>query len=142
MKFIANSFSPSMTPLPSLVRFSEITLNEFCNAVKNSKTVNAIGHQGTVDVVNSLCESDLKMNRIQIKAQTGDTIYIITLMVRIEEGKVLSGDELKELLAQGKVKFLKAEVFNDVIDDLKRCKGVCGERAYDSIVSIMMGEEE
>lgn len=141
MIYIANSFSPSMVTSPSLVRFIEITDKEFCEAVRNPESVNSIGHQGTVDVINSVCGANLKMNRIQIRAKPGDVIYIAVLTVRLEEGKVLNSQELSQMLEQGKVKFIKAVIYKDIVDDLKRCKGVCNEKEYDAIIDSLGGDQ-
>jgi hypothetical protein len=67
-----------------------------------------IGHQSTADLVNALCGTAFKMNRGTFTSNKGDEIYIITLSVRLEEGKVLTLDEISELLRQDKIKFMRA----------------------------------
>lgn len=108
--YLVNSFSPSMIPIPSRVEFFELSAEEFCKKVSNPNIVNAIGHQGTVDLVNSLCSANLTMNRAQIKAEVGDELLITSLMVRLPEGKVLNSEEMKQLLSEGKIKFVEARV--------------------------------
>jgi hypothetical protein len=130
--YLANAFSPSMlSKLPLDVEFSPIDVKEFCEVVKGNH-VNAIGHQGTIDLINSLCGSDLKVNRISIQADVGDEIYIIMLTTRLEEGKILKADEIQRMYEEGKVKFVKATVYGAVLKDL-----VDWEDIYDEL-----GEEE
>ena len=54
----------------STVQFDEISKEEFCNAVSNA--INAIGHESTVSLINTLCNTSIKLNRIAIKAKPGD----------------------------------------------------------------------
>jgi hypothetical protein len=115
--YLANGFSPSMLPLrihyPIYVKFEEISQQEFCGEIKealeNNSLVNSIGHQSTVSLINSLCGTNLTVNRIAFVTDDEDRILIINIAVRLEEGKVLNDDEIKQLLSQGKIKFIEAQ---------------------------------
>jgi len=107
--YVTNGFSPSMLPLPSSAKFTNVDIREFCQAVNGG--VNAIGHQGTVDLINSLCGSSLKVNRVSISAGSGDEIYIVTLTARLEEGKILGREDILKMYQEGKVKFVKAVIY-------------------------------
>jgi len=111
--YVTNGFSPSMLPLPAYVQFTNIDIKEFCEVVA-SGVQNAIGHQGTVDLVNSICGSSLKVNRISINALVGDNIYIVMLTTRLEEGKVLNKDEVMKMYNEGKVRFIRAKIYGPV----------------------------
>jgi len=111
--FIANGFSPSMLFLPATVEFKEIGKGEFCGAV--TKGVNAIGHKGTIDLVNGLCGSNLQVNRIEVKGRIGDVIYIVMLATRLEEGKILGTDEVMKMYNEGKVRLVRAKVYGVVL---------------------------
>jgi hypothetical protein len=143
MIYLANGFSPSMlTKLPLDVEFKEIDKDEFCEAVKHS--INSIGHAGTIDLINKLCGTDLKMNRISIKADISDEIVIVLLTVRLEEGKVLSSEEIEQMYKEGKVKLIKAKIYGAVLEELSNCEGKCDEITYDSLSNKAKngGEEE
>ena len=131
MIYITNGFSPSMIKLPADVEFTNIDIKEFCEAVNHG--INAIGHQGTVDLINTLCGSALKMNRISIQADIGDQIYIITLSVRLEEGQVLKAEEIQNMYGEGKVRLIKASVYGAILSELSNCEGKCDEATYDSL---------
>ena len=130
--YLTNAFSPSMINLPADVSFMPTNKNEFCEVIANG-VFNAIGHQGTIDLVNILCNTKLDLNRVAIRAKTGDTIYILTLALRLEEGKLLTKEEIVKLYEEGKVMLLKAKVYGDVLKDLVECQGVCDEREYDAL---------
>jgi len=131
MLYITNGFSPSMLKLPADVEFKEVGKDEFCGAV--TKGVNAIGHAGTIDLVNNLCSITLSVNRISITAAVGDEIYIIMLATRLEEGKVLKTDEIQRMYNEGKVRLVKAKVYGAVLEELSNCQGVCDEATYDAL---------
>jgi len=130
--YLTNAFSPNMLILPADVSFMQTNKNEFCEVIANG-VFNAIGHQGTIDLVNILCNTKLDLNRVAIRAKTGDTIYILTLALRLEEGKLLTKEEIVKLYEEGKVMLLKAKVYGDVLKDLVECQGVCDEREYDAL---------
>jgi len=108
--YVTNGFSPSMLPLPSDVEFKNVDVKEFCEVVANG-VLNAIGHQGTADLINKLCGTDLKVNRIAIQANVGDVLYILMLSIRLEEGKILTEEDIAKMYNEGKVKFVKAVIY-------------------------------
>ncbi len=138
----------------STVQFDEISKEEFCNAVSNA--INAIGHESTVSLINTLCNTSIKLNRIAIKAKPGDQLFIVTIMVRLEEGKILTLPEITQMYEQGKIKFVRARVYSndlyntieelakfnanlyDVIEQLVECAqtGSCDERQYDYLANL------
>jgi len=130
--YLANGFSPSMlSTFPADLQFKEVGQEEFCQATKHS--INSIGHNGTIELVNKLCGSDLQVNRVAIKLNIGDEIYITMLTVRLEEGKILSKEEITKMYEEGKVKFVKAKVYGPVLSELSECEGICEERKYDTL---------
>ena len=120
-----------MVQPPVDVEFSKVDAKEFCEAIPNS--VNAIGHAGTIALINSLCNTNIPVNRVNIKAKIGDTVYIVILSTRLEEGKVLNSEEVKQMHDEGKVVFLKATIYNYVLSGLAECEGRCDEVTYDQL---------
>ena len=132
MIYLANGFSPSMlSKLPLDLEFREISKDEFCEAVKHS--INSIGHAGTVELINKLCDTAIAVNRISFKADVGDEIYIMVLTVRLEEGRILKSEEIQKMYQEGKVRLLKARVYNAVLEELIKCTGKCDEATYDTL---------
>ena len=139
--YLTNAFSPSMINLPADVSFMPTNKNEFCEVIANG-VFNAIGHQGTIDFLNMLCNSQLKINRVSIKATIGDILYIAILAFRLEEGKVLNSNEVQKAYNEGKIMLLKAKVYSSVLEQLVQCQGVCDERQYDALAYRAKNPEE
>ena len=108
-KYLVNGFSSNMLSQPSDVSFKLIDEQEFCMNVTDS--INAIGYDGTIGLINMLCGTHISTNRISIKVQPTDVVYIFGLATRLPEGKVLTRDELSQLLHDGKIQFWKATIF-------------------------------
>ena len=130
--YLVNAFSPSMVNLPADVSFTNVNKNEFCEMVAHG-VKNAIGHQGTVDFVNSLCGTSLIPNRVPIRAKSGDILYIVMLAFRLEEGKVLGIQEVVKAYEEGKLMLIRAEIYGDVLKELVQCQGICEEKQYDAL---------
>jgi len=138
VKYLANGFSPNMISQSSDVSFEAISSEEFCKNVSDS--VNAIGHDGTVSLINTLCNTQLKTNRVMVHVQPTDVIYVINVSTRLPEGKVLTYDELEQLLHEGKIQFWKVTIFQPVLHELATCYKKCDEREYDHLAFLARGE--
>jgi len=57
----------------------------------------AVGHQSTCDVINTLLDSDVKMNRIQYAQKVGSVALVFKLKGRPEEGKILTTSEIEAI---------------------------------------------
>jgi len=113
--YLLNGFSPAMLDSnASMVTFVQIPDVMLCGVLNSDELTNAIGHKSTIDLINQICHTDLKENRIQIKLQNGDDAYIVVVTERLPEGKVLSGEEIKEMFEKHKIKIYHAEVHNIV----------------------------
>ena len=110
-KYIGNAISLSMFNFSYsnevIVKIKKIEREEFCRQISDPNAVNGIGHQGTVDLINQLCSLNLKVNRIMLKVENGDELYIINILERLQEGKVLTLQELQNMLNNGKIGFYK-----------------------------------
>jgi len=92
--------------LPSSVVIDRLDLLEFCTSIYlNDEIVNTIGHDSTVRLVNVLCKTNFSKNRIEIKLNRGDMLYIVTIRERLPEGKILTDEELRQMYRDGKVEF-------------------------------------
>lgn len=57
----------------------------------------AVGHQSTCDVLTSLLNVDVKMNRIQYAQSPDDVALVFKLKGRPEEGKILTASEIEAI---------------------------------------------
>ena len=79
----------------------------FCREAQNA--VSAIGHEGTAAIISELCGFPISVNRVAITLQPGDVLLVFQLLTRLPEGKVLTAQEVQQLVEQGKVSFFKVE---------------------------------
>ena len=108
-KYLANAFSLSMlSNLPATLRVEELSAEAFCQEAKNATS--AIGHQGTAQVLSTLCGFNIPVNRVSIQLSRGEEVLVFQLLERLPEGKVLGAQEVQELVTQGKAKFLRVTV--------------------------------
>ena len=107
-KYLANAFSLSMITPPATLRVEELSAEAFCQEAKNATS--AIGHQGTAQVLSTLCGFNIPVNRVSIQLSRGEEVLVFQLLERLPEGKVLTAEEVQQLISQGKVKFLRVTV--------------------------------
>jgi hypothetical protein len=62
-----------------------------------TQTVSAIGHKATAEILSYLLNYDIPVNRIQVQMKKGDIAIVFKLKQRIEEGKVLSREEIEKV---------------------------------------------
>jgi hypothetical protein len=67
--------------------------------------VNAIGHEGTIQLVNNLLGLKLTVNRIPVKLNDNDIALVVQVKERLPEGKILSADEIQKLYESNKIQF-------------------------------------
>ena len=137
-KYVVNAFSPSMLNQDTDISFQAIDREEFCKNVADG--TNAIGHDGTVTIINTMCGTHLQVNRITVHVQPTDVLYIFGINTRLPEGKVLDKDELDQLLKEGKIRFWKATVFPSLLTELAKCGGKCDEAYYDHLAFLASGQ--
>ena len=77
--YISNAFSTKMLDAPQTVKFEMVDVNEF-NEIKKT-AISAVGHQDTANVLG------VEMNRISLKLQKNDILYVAELQGgRLPEG--------------------------------------------------------
>ena len=109
--YITNAFSLNMLKNPSeaTIHISEIDIEQV-KELLSGEFISAIGHESTAKVLSELLGVEIKPNRIQIKVEYGDDLVVFQLMTRIPEGKVLSVEELQQLIEKGEAKFYYVEI--------------------------------
>ncbi len=112
--YVANAFSLSMlNPLPPTGRtltVRPVSLEEVKNLLREGEYVSAVGHPATAEVMSALLGVEVPPNRVSITLQVGDTLVVFQLGVRLEEGKILSSEEVQDLYNRGLASFAMVEV--------------------------------
>jgi len=105
---LANAFSLSMIPIvegdEAKLKVRRISIQEAKELLANVFT-SAIGHQSTAKLLTQLLGVNVPVNRTEIKLERGQQLIVFQLLIRLQEGQVLSHEELEQLYQQGKVVF-------------------------------------
>ncbi len=74
----------------------------FINAMSqnNVKIISAVGHEATAKLLTQLLNYPVEFNRIAIFAEPNDFIINFYLKVRLPEGKILTQEELDQLVKE------------------------------------------
>jgi hypothetical protein len=97
---IANAFSINMIKESgSLLFFAYLpTIDEVKFHIEESNNVHSIiGHQGTADILTVKLGMEIKYNRENYKKEKDDTILVCMVNKRLDEGQVLSKEELENI---------------------------------------------
>lgn len=81
-------------------KISRISLDkakELYSRFPKEKIVSAIGHQSTAQLISTLLDTEVPMNRINVYFKPGDTGLVFALKQRAPEGKVLTKDEILKM---------------------------------------------
>jgi hypothetical protein len=98
MLYVSNAFSLGMLQVSEVtLKVTEVNLATVKSLLKAQDFQSAVGHQGTADIVTSLLDVAVPMNRISLKLGKGDTLVVFQLLTRLEEGRVLSKEEVEKL---------------------------------------------
>lgn len=100
-KYLLNS--PVLTDY-GIFMFKKIGLEEAKEFTRDT-FVSAIGHEGTARLLSALLGTDIPVNRIAIRMERGSQALVCRLKTRLEEGRVLNFDELRELYNNGLIEF-------------------------------------
>jgi hypothetical protein len=96
--YLSNAFSLSMlTNFPTCLRVREVTLEDVKKLLSQSSFVSAVGHQATADLLSKLLQIPVPFNRVSITLNSNDVLVVFQLQTRLEEGKILSEEELAKL---------------------------------------------
>jgi hypothetical protein len=69
----------------------------FCSIFSAEEIVSTIGHESTAEIMTSLLERDVEVNRIQAKPKKGDHLLCFKLLKRAPEGVILTTEQLMDL---------------------------------------------
>lgn len=101
---LASAFSVNMLPAfvdaTIEVKVKEVSRDDFVrtlNKLRDLPRLSVIGHKATADVLSQMLGFQVSENRVNYTAEDGDIIAVFIPGVRLEEGKILTEDELKNL---------------------------------------------
>lgn len=118
--YLVNAFSLGMlrSYLDDVEGFCHIlvkraSVEEVCRFLKDAEesgvpVVSAVGHASTAQVLSRLLNREVPVNRVTIDIKPGEcpvAIVVFQLLERLPEGKVLTEQELQQLVESGKAQF-------------------------------------
>jgi len=110
--YIGNAFSVTMLQdfEDVAVVFRKITTNEARDIVEQAKQksweiISFVGHPSTAEVMSRLLSMEVPANRVSVKLREGDQMIVFSINTRLPEGRILSEEELEELVEQGKIQW-------------------------------------
>jgi len=109
MLYLSNSFSLGMLNITSpeglTLRVSPIDVGDVEGLLMIHQWISAVGHESTAKIISLLTGVEIPVNRVAITLSPGDTVIVFQLKVRLDEGRILSEEEVKALYDQGKASF-------------------------------------
>jgi len=98
MIFLSNAFSLSMLASPeAILKIVEVNTETVKSLLNQAQATSAVGHASTAQVLSSLLEKEVPTNRINIKINKNDVLVVFQLLTRLEEGRVLTAEEVASL---------------------------------------------
>jgi len=98
MLYVSNAFSLGMLQGSQVeLKVSEVDTTTVKSLLQAQSFTSAVGHQGTSEILTSLLDTEVPMNRVALKLAKGDTLIVFQLLTRLEEGRVLSKEEVEKL---------------------------------------------
>lgn len=94
---IANAFSVNMLKEDSLLFFAKVDLDIVKSYIAQGEIYSIIGHQSTADLLSAKLGVKVELNRENYKKEKEDRIIVCLPSKRLEEGKVLSLEELEQI---------------------------------------------
>lgn len=80
-------------------KLKDIDLEDAKNMIKNNKDslLSAVGHQSTADILTTLLNTKISMNRINFVQEVNQKALVFKLLGRPEEGKILTEEEINKI---------------------------------------------
>jgi hypothetical protein len=111
--YLSNAFSLNMLDLSNSATIKLLVRQIDLDRVKSLLRLgfeSAVGHQSTAEILSTLLGIEVPANRTAIKLNSGDTLIVFQLGVRLTEGQVLSKEEVLDLYNKGQASFVMVGV--------------------------------
>ena len=105
VKYVLSSLVMPCSADKFVISCEKVDLETARNWVKSGDFVSAVGHESTAKLLSNLLNTEIPQNRIFVDMEKGDEALAVQFLIRVQEGKVLDEQELKELYEQGKIVF-------------------------------------
>jgi len=79
------------------VKFVKVSLDDVKELLEKNSFTSVIGHDATANVLQTILGVDVKVNRVTVQLEKGDSVVVFQLNQRLPEGVILNEEELKKL---------------------------------------------
>ncbi len=104
--YLLSAFSLQMLNLPAEAHFESLADEEAAEILSECGFISAIGHDSSASFISKRLSLDVEANRQRICLESGDEAIVFQLGERLEEGQVLSEQEIAEI----PVSFIRARI--------------------------------
>lgn len=87
----------SILTVDGTFKMESITLEEAKKLVKNNVLDSAVGHESTANILTTLLEVNIPVNRKNFKQEVGQTALVFKLNGRPLEGQILTKEEIEKI---------------------------------------------
>jgi len=111
---ISNAFSLSMIKEEeATIRIKKVDTEYVKQLIQNNGSIiSIVGHEGTAQVLTQLLGVNINVNRVQYVMGSNDILVIFQLLTRLPEGKILTAQEVQQLISEGKAMFYMVEMLS------------------------------
>lgn len=119
MLYLTNAFSINMLDFEKNKLFElkiyeadeSFVKNAITDALELNNFTSVIGHEATAKILTEILGVNIPFNRTQVKLMKGDIAIVFQLVgIRLEEGKVLTVDEIKKLKDNSQLRFFLVKI--------------------------------
>jgi len=100
----------ALPPEGLTLRVRPISLEEVKEKLRSVSFTSAVGHESTARILTTLLGVEVPLNRVAISLSPSDRLIVFQIKMRLEEGRILSEEEVRSLYEQGLASFVLVEV--------------------------------
>ena len=104
MRYVLSSLVMPCSDEEFILHCKKVDLDEAREFVKED-FISAVGHESTAQLLSELLGVEIKPNRIFVDMKEGDEALAVQFLERVQEGKILTKEELEEMFRSGKIVF-------------------------------------
>ena len=101
MYYLSSAFSLSMSPSRAIITLDPLDRQTFVSyltpMLEEGLCRSIVGHASSAEILSLMFGMEIPVNREEIKLSYGDSIYVMQIMNGLQEGQVLSLDDLRSI---------------------------------------------
>jgi hypothetical protein len=90
-------FNGPICTTTGLYRVSDLEIEEAKRLIQTFGFVSAVGHRASAEVLSSILEAEVPMNRIEYSQRVGQKAIALKLKIRPAEGRILTASEMIQI---------------------------------------------